>query len=232
MKKNILILALILIAGFLLLNAIFNWFHWSKAERVSNEEMNPKNDTIRIETKVTKDSTIYVKYEPNLGELAANNVTRNYYTYVSDTLAPALKIATSKIAELQQVKASLEGTVKAQKQEIDNQKIKTVYFKDKYFTAQTKTDTLGNATLSYNYDAQIDVVTENKQQFLKKDLQTVYITSPDKNLKINGVEHFKKETFVKPKNVGIGFQGGYGLNADGKLTPYVGIGASYNLIKF
>ena len=35
----------------------------------------------------------------------------------------------------------------------------------------------------------------------------------------------------KPKRFGLGIQGGYGIGGYG-LTPYIGIGLSYNIINF
>lgn len=152
---------------------------------------------------------------------------------MSDTLAPALKIATGKIAELQQVKAKLEGTVKSQKTEIDKQKVQTIYYQDRYFTATSKTDSLGNSNLNYQYNAQLDIATTKEKRFLGKEIQTVHITSPDKYLNINGVEHFKKDISTPPKRFGIGIQSGYYFTPEtGKLSPAIGVGVSYNLIRF
>lgn len=231
MKKNLLIFGLILIVLGLALNTIFNWFTLSKDERIAKESLSPKNDTITLREYITKDSTIVMKYEPNLGQLLQNNVTKKYYSYVSDTLAPALKIATNKISEAQQVKAKLEGQVQSLKSELNSEKTRTIYYKDKYFSATTKTDTLGNSSMAYNYDAQLDVITTLDKRFIGKDIQTVSITSPDRNLKINGVEHYKKSVTMPPKKVGLGLQVGYGVTGDGKLVPYMGAGVSYNFIR-
>ncbi|TDX83999.1 hypothetical protein [Epilithonimonas xixisoli] len=234
MRKNVIIAVLLLLATVLILNTVFGWFTLSEDERLMKDYENPKNDTITLEKHITKDSTIYVKYTPNMGELVQNNVTKKYNTYVYDTLAPALKIATNKINELQQIKASLEGTVKSQKSEIDKEKNRSVFYKDKYFSAVSKTDTAGNSTLDYKYNAQIDIISElKKKHLLSKEVQEVSITSPDKNLKINGVEHFKKNISIPPKRFGIGIQAGYYLIPEsGKIVPAVGVGASYNLLNF
>lgn len=232
MKNNIIITALIFVIAALVLNSFFNWVTLSPEEKLAKEFNDPKTDTIRLEY-TTHDSTI-VKYVPNIGQLAANNITKEYKTYVYDTLAPALRIATEKISELQQIKAVAEGTIKAQKAEIDNQKTKVVYYQDKYFSAKTKTDTIGNSTIDYKYNAQIDLITETKKKnIFSKEIQQITVTSPDKNLKINGVEHFKKEVSVSPKRFGIGIQAGYYFVPEtGKTVPAVGFGASYNLIRF
>lgn len=230
MKKNIIISVLVFLAIVLLLNTIFGWFTPSKKEILADEYSNPKTDTIRLE--YHSDSTI-VKYVPNVGQIPANNITKNYRTYVYDTLAPALKIATGKISELQQIKATLEGTVNAQKIIIDNQKNRLTYYNGKYFSATTKTDTIGNSDLDYKYQAQIDIVTEDKSKLWGKEKQEVTITSPDKNFRINGVEHFKKEIIIPTKRFGLGLQTGYYFVPEtGKFTPAIGVGFSYNLLRF
>lgn len=230
MKNNIIIIGLLFVIAILALNSIFSWVTLSPEEKLAKEISNPKTDTIKLH--YNHDSTI-VKYLPNVGQLPANNITKNYRTYVYDTLAPALRIATEDIKELQQVRAKLEGTVKAQKAEIDKEKTKTVYYQDKYFSAKTRTDTLGNSSLDYKYNAQLDIITETKKKnFFSKEIQQITVSSPDKNLKINGVEHIKKETILRPKRIGIGLQVGYGVTGDLKPSLYVGAGISYNIINF
>ncbi|MBO6184214.1 MAG: hypothetical protein J6O88_05890 [Chryseobacterium sp.] len=234
MKKNIIIAVLLFLATALILNTIFNWFTPSESDKIAKEVLNPKNDTITLEKHITKDSTIYVKYVPNLGELPQNNITKNFKTYVYDTLAPALRISTNKINELQQVKATLEGNIKSLKSDIDREKTKTVYYQDKYFSAKTKTDTLGNSSLDYKYNAQIDMISEmKKKNIFSKEVQEISITSPDNNLRINGVEHFKRNISVPSKRFGLGIQAGYYyVPEEGKTVPAIGIGISYNPIRF
>lgn len=232
MKNKIIIISLIFVIAVLVLNSFYNWVNLSPEEKMVKEYNDPKNDTITLKY-VTHDSTI-VKYLPNIGQIPANNITKNYTRYVYDTLAPALKIATQDIQELQQIRAQLEGTLKAKDAEIDRQKNKMVYYQDKYFSAKTKTDTLGNSSLDYKYNAQIDIITERKKKHLfAKDVQEISITSPDKNLKINGVEHFKKDISIPPKRFGIGLQAGYYYVPEiGRAVPAVGFGLSYNPVKF
>ncbi len=235
MKDKILEAVLLFIIAVLVLNTFKGWFVPTKNDIIAREVKAPKTDTILIESEplVIAGDTIFVtKYEPNKGQLLENNITNNYKTYVLDTLSPALKIANNKIDELQRINATLQGKVKATEKILNSAKVQEVYYKDKYFEAITRTDTLGNSDMEYKYNATLDVVTENKRRFLRKDIQTVHITSPDKNFRVNGVEHFKKETFVKPRNFGIGLQVGYhyvpSLN---QAHPTVGVGISYNLIK-
>jgi len=231
MNKNIAILVLLFLSISLILNTIFGWFTLNKDERIASEAKVPKNDTITLKEYVTKDSLIYVKYDPNVGELMTNNITRNYNTYVYDTLAPALRIAADKITELQQVKAKLEGKIKAQEQIIQD-KSRVITYVDKYFTATTITDTLGKSEIDYKYNAQLDIVTTTDRKLFKKDVQNILITSPDKNFKVNNVEHFKKSVELPNRPFGLGLQIGYGISENGELMPYLGVGLNYNILKF
>ena len=233
MQKNLLIAILVFVLGLLIANTIVGWVTPSRKDKIVDEIENPKNDTIFLHQTINKDSTIVIKYKPNVGELMQNNVTKNYNTFVNDTLAPALKIATSKIIELQQVRARLEGQAKADRIEIDKYKNERAYFKEKYLTAMTIKDSLGNMKLNYAYDAQLDMVTENKPSLFGKHSQMIHITSPDKNFKINGVEHFKKNIQLPNKRFGVGPQAGYHyVPSTGKFELTFGVGAHYDLIKF
>ena len=231
MNKNIAILVLLFLSISLILNTIFGWFTLNKDEMIAKEAKVPKNDTITLKEYVTKDSLIYVKFDPNVGELMTNNITRNYNTYVYDTLAPALRIAADKITELQQVKAKLEGKIKAQEQIIQD-KSRVITYVDKYFTATTITDTLGKSEIDYKYNAQLDIVTTTDRKLFKKDVQNILITSPDKNFKVNNVEHFKKSVELPNRPFGLGLQIGYGISENGELMPYLGVGLNYNILKF
>ena len=53
----------------------------------------------------------------------------------------------------------------------------------------------------------------------------------DSNTHITGLQDIPLKQYVKPKNWGVGFQGGYSY-INGEFRPYIGIGLSYNIIKF
>lgn len=72
-----------------------------------------------------------------------------------------------------------------------------------------------------------DVV--EKGGLFKKDKIYTDFYSPDQNIKVNGVQNFRKEVIIKPKRLGIGLQAGYGITGEFKTTPYIGVGVSYNL---
>ncbi|VDH16090.1 Uncharacterised protein [Algoriella xinjiangensis] len=84
------------------------------------------------------------------------------------------------------------------------------------------------------YDTAIcaEIVSNLKSQIVLQDTiiqkkdSIIYLTNTivnyqDKIIKIK----------PKPKRFGIGIQTGYGFNSD-KITPYVGVGVSFNLVRF
>ena len=62
-----------------------------------------------------------------------------------------------------------------------------------------------------------------------KDYKVV-VTTPNKVVKITELRSVKLY-LPKPKKIGIGIQTGYGIGKNG-LSPYIGLGLSYNIIQF
>lgn len=227
MKKNAFIAILVLAVIILVANLFNGWFTLSKSERIVKESKNNR-DTIYL-TKRTNpvDSTTHGTFKQNEGEVVTNHITKNYITYVQDTLAPALNIATEKIDELTRAKFLLEGQLKASKVQREKDRI---YYENKYLKIVSNTK---DSTLDYKYDAIVDIVKYSERKWLfGKENTYIDISSPDKNMKINGVENFKKRIEVKPKRIGFGVQAGYyyipGVN---QFYPGFGVGVSYNLIR-
>ena len=57
----------------------------------------------------------------------------------------------------------------------------------------------------------------------------VKITNQNPYTKIGEIESITFDK--KPKYFGIGFNAGYGISKNG-LSPYIGVGINYNLLKF
>lgn len=229
--NNILIGILVFIIALLALNTLEGWFTFSEKEKIVNESKieKPVLPDVEIYTSAI-DSTIHASIKENKGIDPKNYVTNKYYSYVSDTLAPALKIKMNEVKELTQVKAKLEGELKAAKIEVDKNKNKTYYYNSRYFSATAKD---GDSSLQYSYNAELNLTKYEKRKSFFKDKKTyIDISSPDKNLKINGVENFTKDITIPPTKFGIGVQAGYGINSELKIAPYIGVGLSYNLIRF
>lgn len=79
------------------------------------------------------------------------------------------------------------------------------------------------------------VYLEREQVKWQDSLSTIYASGI--NPRIDSVFHYPTTMVVtktvteRPKRFGIGLQGGIGIGKDG-ITPYVGVGISYNLIRF
>lgn len=88
-----------------------------------------------------------------------------------------------------------------------------------------------DSVLHTSVDIKVNVTdVKEKGGFFGRDKFYTDFYSPDQNIKINGVQNFRKETIVKPKRLGIGLQVGYGVMSDLKPSIYVGVGASYNIL--
>ncbi|MEN5308736.1 hypothetical protein ABE425_14565 [Chryseobacterium cucumeris] len=227
MKKNAFIAILVLAVIVLAANLFTGWFTLSKNDRIV-EDSKHKKDSIALYRWMNRvDSTLHGKFEENQGELIQNHITKNYNTYVQDTLAPALNIATEKIDELTRAKFILEGQLKASKEQREKDRI---YYENKYMQIVSNT---ADSTINYKYNAIVDVVKYNEKKWLLGPEKTyIDISSPDKNMKINGVEHFKKRIDIKPKKIGFGLQAGYYyIPGTNQFYPGFGVGVSYNLIR-
>lgn len=232
MKKNAFIAILVLAVIGLTANLFTGWFTLNKNDRIAAESQKPKRDTVYLTKWLNpKDSTAHGTFKPKEGEVINNYVTEKYMTYVSDTLAPALNIAQEKIDELTRAKFTLEGQLKAARTEVDINKKARVFYESKYIQIVSNVQ---DSTVDYKYNAIVDVVKyTDRKWLLGKNSTYIDISSPDKNMRINGVEHFKKKIDIKPKRFGIGIQAGYYyVPAANQFYPGFGIGASYNFIRF
>lgn len=231
MKKNAFIALLVLAVIGLTANLFTGWFTLNKNERAKIESSNPKTDTVYLTKWRSRiDSTSHGKFEEKKGELIQNSITKNYMTYVSDTLAPALNIAQDKIDELTRAKFTLEGQLKATRTELDINKKARIFFENKYLQIVSNVE---DSTVDYRYNAVVDVAKYTGRKWLfGKEKTYIDISSPDKNMKINGVEHFKKNIDVKPKRLGLGIQAGYYyVPAANQFYPGFGLGISYNFLR-
>lgn len=187
-----------------------------------------------------KDSTTHAKKEvvAPVSRTPTTSATEQiqdtqYKGYVKDTLAKALDVAVEKIREITRIKAKLEGELHATKIELTKSQEQKVYYQNKYLSIITYADSLGNPQhLKYTYNAEINVAHFTERRgFWSKERYFIDVSSPDKNFKINGLEHYREPLYIRPKRVGVGFQVGYGLTQDFKVQPYMGVGVSWNVIR-
>lgn len=232
MNKNLLIAILGISVIVLIGNLFQNWFTLDRNERVAKESVNANPVPPSLDKKTNPiDSTTMGTFSEKKGEIINNYVTKEYMVYVQDTLTPAYKIKTEQIQELTRAKMVLEGQLKATKIELDENKKARIYYENKYIQIVSNES---DSTVNYRYNAIVDIVNYNERKWwFGKEKSFIGISSPDKNLKINGVEHFKKQIEIKNKPWGFGAQlGYYYAPAADQFYPAFGIGISYNFLRF
>lgn len=184
------------------------------SEKVVEFKDNLKKDNARVETnKSTAISGIpREQYEELLRRYNDKSIEFNSFTNISGVLSESLKIV---------------------KLDRDNLKNKVWEWENRKPSGSVIKATMNekDSVLYTSVDVKLNVTdVKDKGGLFKKDKYYTDIYSPDQNIKINGVQNFRREITVKRKRLGLGFQAGYGFTSDLKATPYIGIGISYNLI--
>ncbi len=131
------------------------------------------------------------------------------------------------------INAVLQESLRIAKLQRDEANNKVWYWENKKPSGSTITATMNekDSVLHTSVDVKLNITdVVDKGGLFKKDRFYTDFYSPDQNIKINGVQNFRKETVIKPKRLGIGFQAGYGVTGEFKTSPYFGIGISYNIL--
>ncbi|SHJ20051.1 hypothetical protein SAMN05443429_11218 [Cruoricaptor ignavus] len=145
-----------------------------------------------------------------------------------DNLIPDVQRRTQKIQELTEIKAKLEGELLAKDAEISELKSNIQTWKGKYMQIAYNKD---SNSVKYSYNADIKIVATKKDKH--GNATEISVTSPDPNFKVDGIETFRQEIFIPKKKFGIGVQGGYYYSPEmNRAFPAIGVGVSYNLIRF
>lgn len=84
--------------------------------------------------------------------------------------------------------------------------------------------------LEYRVRDSVTLVVEEIQRPIRKDMFKITSYSANSNVVIEGIDYL--EITPKEQRFGFGPQVGVGFNANGKFSPYLGVGVQYNLIKF
>ncbi|MFB5946140.1 hypothetical protein [Albibacterium profundi] len=158
-----------------------------------------------------------------------------------DTMVLALKMAdgneakfNKQIKDLTRINGRLEGVIEGLKGDIEKGVL--IDFNSQYLNASV--DTLYKMT--YGYDAELRIATYDEPGGflgLGNPKHYIDISSPDTNFTINSIDRFRVEVPVKPKPWGIGIIGGWTIdptiqNGELKFRPSLGVGVSYNVIRF
>lgn len=145
----------------------------------------------------------------------------------------ALDIKDSEIESLTDLSAKYSDSFRLAKVTIDEQNNKRWEWEKTYESGSVVKSTMSEKDSVLHSDIDIKLQTTDyieKRGLFRKDILYTDIYSPDQNIKVNGVKTFRRETVIKPKRLGFGIQVGYGLTGEGKAVPYVGLGASFNLV--
>ena len=222
LKRNALIITGLIAWSFLVAYLSVNYIHNDPqdpitslvSDKVEEFKNNLKEDNARVETNKSESiSGISLEqYNKLKAQYNSKSIEFNSFTNTYATLKDSLKMARLTIDELNNKIWSWE-TIKTSGSIIKA----TMNEKDSILHASV--DVKLNIT---------DVV--DKGGIFKKDKFYTDFYSPDQNIKINGVQNFRKEIVVKPKRIGLGIQFGYGVSDNFKVAPYIGLGISYNFL--
>ena len=177
---------------------------------------------------------------------ASEVLSKDYITYVNDTLVKALNKGLAykvQVQNLTKINAQLKDSLSKKDVVINTVNKDVISWKTKYIEIESN---VKDSTVKYRYNAQLDIVDYSKKTTLfGARKQYIAVSSPDKNLKINNVENFTKdiktpkdfvELNLKAQGLYINKQiipyGGAELlfNPDGRLKPIVGYGYFYDHI--
>lgn len=151
-----------------------------------------------------------------------------------DKLKKALALKDNQIKAITTANATLKDSLKIKSITLDslNNKIwtwsKVEPEKSEIKASMNEKDSI----LHIEANIKVQTVDYIEKHWFKKDKLITDFYSSDQNIKFNGVQIYRSEKIIQPKRFGIGLQMGYGLGSNFQIFPYVGIGASYNLIRF
>lgn len=212
-----------------------------------------------VETKyVTRNTPPEIEYitKPSGGVIAqipvqygsepSQTLSEGYVKYVNDTLVPALDKGLkykAQLTELTRINGLLKDSLSKKNVVLSTVKRDVIEWKTKYITIAANPK---DSTVKYAYDAQIDVTEyERRESLFGAKKPYIAVTSPDKNLKINGMENYTKALRPSKDFLELNLQvqglvlnrtvipyGGAELvfNPDGKLKPIAGGGYFYDHI--
>lgn len=184
-------------------------------------------------------STTIDEYKDKAGKITAKTETNKQPTLVGidpaeyQRVKDALGVEIENVLALNNIKAQMADSLKIVKLERDQANNKVWNWENKKESGSVITATMNEKDSVLHTKADIKLNTTDyveKGGLFRKDKYYTDIYSPDQNIKVNGVTNFRKETIVKPKRIGIGFNVSYGIGSDFKPQPFIGVGISYNLV--
>jgi hypothetical protein len=189
----------------------------------------------------TADSTRY--YKNKLGETVAY-IKKKDEDYAKaiwdlDSLAILFNTKPKFIKEFIQVVSQTRDTIYSTKPPItiyqgDSVRMLSQMFESNYHIAEVTIDRLGDSSrlLISSVDT-LDVLSKTVKEgniFNRRHYLQIDVKNRNPNTLITHINAYR-QPLPRPKKIGIGLQVGYGFSGTAP-KPYVGIGVSYNLIRF
>ncbi|MFJ1474897.1 hypothetical protein ACILE9_11640 [Capnocytophaga cynodegmi] len=205
-----------------------NWRQWLNKKKSDERiaELVELGGKAQIVTQYVRDSVphtvfkeVFVRDNATEKRLA---ITKSY----ADSLEQALRISIDKMNQVSKINGKLTAQLKLQATQNEDK-----HYKDKWLslTYDPRSDIVN---LDYNVNLNL-VRYSDKRWFGGIKKHYIDIFSDDPRVKIQGLQTFQIAE-KPPAKMALALQGGYGvtLNNPLKVSPYIGVGLSYNLIHF
>jgi len=224
-KPNVIIIGFVGIASL-----VFNFHQYLQKvddeKRIASLQSQANKQSLVLTKYIAKDGTNHVIYKDVFVKSDAEKelaVSKGYL----DTLRKALNISVSQITELTRVKATVRDIVKAQR--VDSLNQTTYNYKNRWLEMSLNTR---DSMLNYNYNVEFTKTKYTKGNWLVGRKEYVDLSLSDPHAQIEGVQTFTIPP-EKPKRLGLGLQIGYRYDVlQNAVSPSIGLGLSYNFIRF
>lgn len=227
MKAKLGILLLSLTLGF---SAYKNWKQFEEKKdlesQIEKSEKVQNKQSVIITRYIAPDKTQHAVYT----ETYAKTDNEKYIATLGyiDSLKKALNISVAKIGEVTRVKAMVQDKVKTTVTD-SNGVFKTYAYKNKWLDAKLTTK---DSMLAYSYNVELVDTKYYKGNWFTGRTYYRDVSLADPNGYITGVQRFTLPP-DRTKRLGLGVQFGYSYNvATRNIEPSIGLGLSYNFIRF
>jgi hypothetical protein len=226
MKQELIITLLTLTLGFSAYKNVKQYNDLNDAQKVLSSVQNENaKQSVIIKRYIAPDSTKHAVYTVTLAKTEPEKyqATGGYL----DSLVRALNVKVEQIAEMTRVKAVVKDKVKTVV--TDSVGYQTYHYKNRWLNAELSTK---DSILAYSYNVELVNAKYYKGNWLTGKTWYNDVSLADPNGYIVGVHSFKLPP-ERTKRIGFGLQAGYHYNPNSLVfEPHIGLGISYNLIRF
>jgi len=200
--------------------------------RYVDDPIDPATRLVNNAVKTVKDNLGQVRQQQETTRAPlATGINQSDY----DSLKKALKLKDNEIMAITNINAKLKDSVSLARMERDEANNKVWTWEKTTSSGSVVKATMNEKDSILHPEIDLKLNTTDyvdKGGIFGKDRYYTDWYSPDQNIKVNGAQTWRKETIVKPKRFGLGFQAGYGITQDLKPSMYIGVGVSYNIANF